>query len=213
MQKTVKVRIGTQDWNSHIRKVPLSLPFPLSPSLYPPSRKLSQSPPFQFAPYHPFLHLPSPLQPQPKSPSHPHPINPTTTLSPLLNSLTPPPPQHFNRTTNLLVHDPRSSLRLGDIIAIEPGWRVSKHVHHVVAKIIAPFGEPIEARPPVPSFEERVEERERRRAEKEARRAARRVQDGGEDNGARGGEGESEAAAREREREAGVREAREAELA
>lgn len=93
------------------------------------------------------------------------------------------------------MHDPRSSLRLGDVIAIEPGWRVSKHVHHVVSRIIAPFGDPIEARPPVPSLEERVEERERRRAEKEARRAARRREALGErdDNGVRGGEREAEA--------------------
>jgi small subunit ribosomal protein S17 len=93
------------------------------------------------------------------------------------------------------VHDPRSSLRLGDVIAIEPGWRVSKHVRHVVSRIIAPFGDPIEARPPVPSLEERVEERERRRAEKEARRAARRREALGErdDNGVRGDEREAEA--------------------
>ncbi len=96
------------------------------------------------------------------------PNTPSYQLTPLL------PPQHFNRTTNLLVHDPRSSLRLGDVIAIEPGWRVSKHVRHVVSKIIAPFGDPVEARPPVPSFEERMGERERKRAEKDARREARR---------------------------------------
>ncbi|TVY13856.1 hypothetical protein LARI1_G007160 [Lachnellula arida] len=77
----------------------------------------------------------------------------------------------FNKTSHLLVHDPRSSLRTGDIISISSGWRVSKNVHHVVRKIVAPFGEPIEARPAVPSEEERLEERAAKRAAKEARRS------------------------------------------
>lgn len=45
-------------------------------------------------------------------------------------------------------------------------------MHHVVRKIVAPFGEPIEARPAVPSEEERLEERAAKRAAKEARRIA-----------------------------------------
>lgn len=53
---------------------------------------------------------------------------------------------------------------------MKPGWRVSKTVHHVVDKIIAPFGTGIEERPPVPSEVERLAERDRKRAEKEARR-------------------------------------------
>jgi small subunit ribosomal protein S17 len=122
-----------------------------------------------------------------------------------LSSKLTPHPQHFNRTTNLLVHDPRSSLRLGDVIAIEPGWRVSKHVHHVVSKIIAPFGDPIEARPPVPTFEERMEERERRRAEKEARKEARRK----EAEAVQDGNGEAVG----REEDVAIKEAREAEVA
>lgn len=69
-----------------------------------------------------------------------------------------------------------------------------------MAKIIAPFGEPVEARPPVPSLEERLQERERRRAEKEGRRAARRAQ-------------EEAAALNGEEGDAAVREAREAEVA
>jgi small subunit ribosomal protein S17 len=72
-------------------------------------------------------------------------------------------------------------LRLGDIVAIEPGWRVSKHVRHVVSRIIAPFGDPIEARPPVPSREEREAERARKKAEKDARRAERRAAASGEE--------------------------------
>jgi small subunit ribosomal protein S17 len=46
-------------------------------------------------------------------------------------------------------------------------------VHHVVSSIIAPFGEPIEARPPVPSEEERFREREEKLRVKHERRADR----------------------------------------
>jgi small subunit ribosomal protein S17 len=84
--------------------------------------------------------------------------------------------QKFNGSKSLLVHDPNSSLRTGDVISISPGWRTSKRVHHVVSKIIAPFGDPIEARPPVPTEEERVAEREARMAEKRERRRRRDVE-------------------------------------
>lgn len=70
----------------------------------------------------------------------------------------------------MLVHDPRSSLRAGDIIEISAGWRVSKNVRHVVSRILAPFGEPIEARPPVLSEVERLEERRKKKEEKDIRR-------------------------------------------
>lgn len=76
------------------------------------------------------------------------------------------------------MHDPRSSLREGDIISISPGWRASKHVHHVVSSIIAPFGEPIEARPAVPTEEERIKEREAKKRVKDERRGKRQVVDG-----------------------------------
>ncbi|PQE24612.1 ribosomal s17 protein [Rutstroemia sp. NJR-2017a BVV2] len=76
----------------------------------------------------------------------------------------PPPeltnlPQKFNFKGDLLVHDPRSSLRTGDIISINPGERYSKTVRHVVSSIVAPFGTPIEERPPIPTAEERAKER------------------------------------------------------
>ncbi|CZS98368.1 related to ribosomal protein [Rhynchosporium agropyri] len=76
----------------------------------------------------------------------------------------------YNRSTNVLVHDPNSSLRIGDIISISSGWRYSKHVHHVVNSIVAPFGDPIEARPRVPTLEERLEKRDAKRLRKEAKR-------------------------------------------
>ncbi|KAI9816533.1 MAG: hypothetical protein M1827_001665 [Pycnora praestabilis] len=84
--------------------------------------------------------------------------------------------KHFPAPTNLLVSDPRSSLREGDIVQLASGWRTSKHVRHVVTSIIAPFGPPIEQRPPVPTEEERVTEREAKQARKKERREARRVE-------------------------------------
>ncbi|KAK7414115.1 hypothetical protein QQX98_006977 [Neonectria punicea] len=77
-------------------------------------------------------------------------------------------PKHY------LVHDPNSSLRAGDVISIVPGWPTSQHKRHVVKHIIAPFGVPIEDRPPVPSLEERIAEREAKKAIKDERRAAKR---------------------------------------
>lgn len=71
------------------------------------------------------------------------------------------------------MHDPADSLRLGDIVSIKPGWRISKQVRHVVERIVAPFGSSIESRPPVPTEEERIAERERKRAAKHERRRAR----------------------------------------
>jgi small subunit ribosomal protein S17 len=79
----------------------------------------------------------------------------------------------FPQPKRYLVHDPNSSLRTGDIVAITPGWRTSQHKRHVVKHIIAPFGTPIEKRPPIPSQEERIAEREQKRATKDERRAAR----------------------------------------
>ncbi|KAH6982780.1 hypothetical protein BGZ61DRAFT_531971 [Ilyonectria robusta] len=77
-------------------------------------------------------------------------------------------PKHY------LVHDPNSSLRTGDVISIVPGWPTSQHKRHVVKHIIAPFGVPIEERPPVPTLEERIAEREAKKATKDERKAARR---------------------------------------
>jgi small subunit ribosomal protein S17 len=43
-------------------------------------------------------------------------------------------------------------------------------VHHVVNHIIAPYGTPIEERPPVPTLEERVEVVSKRKEAKDLRR-------------------------------------------
>ncbi len=63
-------------------------------------------------------------------------------------------------------------------------------MHHVVNSILAPFGEPIEARPPVPSAEEREAERQVKRDAKQRRRA------GGERT-VEAGEGEGEVETKE----------------
>ncbi|KAI1105397.1 nucleic acid-binding protein [Jackrogersella minutella] len=79
--------------------------------------------------------------------------------------------KYFKEPRFKLVHDPRNSVRQGDIVAITSSWRVAQHVRHVVKHIIAPYGEPIDRRPPIPTLEERVAERAAKRAAKDARRA------------------------------------------
>ncbi|CAJ2508779.1 Uu.00g138050.m01.CDS01 [Anthostomella pinea] len=83
----------------------------------------------------------------------------------------------FKQPRFKLVHDPRNSVRKGDIIAIAGSWREAQHVRHVVKHIIAPHGEPIDERPPVPTIHERIEERAAKRAAKDVRRALRREVD------------------------------------
>ncbi|KAI1190413.1 hypothetical protein F5B17DRAFT_427600 [Nemania serpens] len=77
----------------------------------------------------------------------------------------------FKEPRYKLVHDPANSLRQGDVVAITPSWRESQHVRHVVKHIIAPYGEAIDARPPIPTLAERAAERARKREAKDARRA------------------------------------------
>ncbi len=76
-------------------------------------------------------------------------------------------PKHY------LVHDPNSSLRTGDVVAIAPGWPTSRHKRHAVKHIIAPYGSEIQERPAVPTLEERIAEREAKKNAKDERRAAR----------------------------------------
>ncbi|KFH42911.1 37S ribosomal protein-like protein [Hapsidospora chrysogenum ATCC 11550] len=91
--------------------------------------------------------------------------------------------QWFADPKHYLVHDPNSSLRTGDVVAIRPGWPTSQHKRHVVKQIIAPFGVPIDQRPPVPTLEELIAEREAKKAAKDERRAARRNGQAGEKQG------------------------------
>lgn len=85
------------------------------------------------------------------------------------------PSQWFLDPRQYLVHDPNSSLRLGDVIAISPGWRTSRQKRHVVKHIIAPAGVPIDQRPPVPTQEERIAEYEANKKVKDDRRATRKA--------------------------------------
>lgn len=81
----------------------------------------------------------------------------------------------YPKDVRYLVSDPQNSLREGDVIEFSSGARKSRHVHHVVERIITPFSVPVEARPPVLSREERESERERRWADKYVRRESRRL--------------------------------------
>ena len=69
------------------------------------------------------------------------------------------------------MHDPNDSLRTGDVVAISPGWRTSRHKRYIVDRIISPAGIPIEERPPVPTKEERWAEALAKRGAKDERRA------------------------------------------
>lgn len=82
----------------------------------------------------------------------------------------------FTTPKTHLVHDPNSSLRTGDVVSIVPGWPTSQKKRHVVKQIIAPFGAPIEERPPIPTESERIEARDAEKAEKDQRRHTRRVE-------------------------------------
>ncbi|KAL2869859.1 uS17 family ribosomal protein [Aspergillus lucknowensis] len=84
----------------------------------------------------------------------------------------------YPKVTTYLVSDPRNSLREGDVIEFSSGYPKSRWVHHVVERIIAPFGEAIEDRPPVMLREERDALRAEKRAAKVARREQRRGESG-----------------------------------
>ncbi|KAK4140094.1 uncharacterized protein C8A04DRAFT_40183 [Dichotomopilus funicola] len=85
--------------------------------------------------------------------------------------------KHFDDPKTHLVHDPNNSLRLGDIVAITPGWRTSQSKRHVIKHIIAPgSGVPIEDRPEIPTELERTAKRETERALKDTRRMVRQLE-------------------------------------
>ena len=85
--------------------------------------------------------------------------------------------QVFANPKHHLVHDPNSSLRTGDVVAIAPGWPTSRHKRHYVKHIIAAHGVPVSERPPIPTLEEMIVEREAKKTEKDERRTARRQED------------------------------------
>lgn len=71
-----------------------------------------------------------------------------------------------------MVNDPNNSLVTGDVVELHR-LKVSAAVRHVVAGIISPFGQPAEARPPVPTPEERLAAYKQRRFLKIQRRELR----------------------------------------
>ncbi|KAF1942440.1 nucleic acid-binding protein [Clathrospora elynae] len=81
--------------------------------------------------------------------------------------------KHFPAPTTYLVSDPNNSLVEGDTVRITSGYRTSTAVHHVVTSIVAPFGEPVENRPPVLSQAQLDELRVKERLLKDVRSAER----------------------------------------
>ncbi|KAF1916361.1 hypothetical protein BDU57DRAFT_516428 [Ampelomyces quisqualis] len=81
--------------------------------------------------------------------------------------------KHFPAPKNYLVRDPNSSLVPGDVVRITSGHRTSKAIRHVVTAIVAPFGQPVEDRPPVLTTEELHAQRVKQRLLKDVRSAQR----------------------------------------
>jgi small subunit ribosomal protein S17 len=80
--------------------------------------------------------------------------------------------QHFPSPQTHLVADPNNSLVEGDVVRIASGWRTSKHIRHVVTAIVAPFGRPVEERPPILTEDERMAIRVKERLLKDVRAAS-----------------------------------------
>ncbi|KAL8706206.1 MAG: hypothetical protein Q9201_000712 [Fulgogasparrea decipioides] len=84
--------------------------------------------------------------------------------------------KHYTVHQTHHVSDPHSSLRTGDVVRIAAArWRSpGTSIRHVVTEIVAPWGEPVEERPPVPSLKETEENERMKRNAKIGRRAERR---------------------------------------
>ena len=78
--------------------------------------------------------------------------------------------QHFQTHQSYLVSDRTSSTRTGDVVRIAEAGKVSKHIRHRVTEILAPWGPPINQRPPVLSEEEVIAMKVARRRRKEERK-------------------------------------------
>ncbi|KAB2104242.1 hypothetical protein AG0111_0g7327 [Alternaria gaisen] len=81
--------------------------------------------------------------------------------------------KHFPALKTYIARDPNNSVVEGDIVRITSGHRTSKVIHHVVTSIVAPFGEPVENRPPVLSQAQLDEQRVKERLLKDVRAAER----------------------------------------
>lgn len=83
--------------------------------------------------------------------------------------------KYYPKTTTYLVHDPRNSLREGDVIEFSSGALRAPNVRHVVERIISPFGCAVEERPAVPTKAEREEEMTAKRMAKLMRQATKKA--------------------------------------
>ncbi|KAK3674456.1 hypothetical protein LTR78_005542 [Recurvomyces mirabilis] len=81
--------------------------------------------------------------------------------------------KYFADHTDHLVHDPNSSLVIGDVVSLHR-LRASKAVHHVVGELMTPYGIPREQRAPIPTPEERLANYKKERVQKLQRRSLRR---------------------------------------
>lgn len=80
--------------------------------------------------------------------------------------------QFFGSFKQHLVHDPNNSLIVGDVIQLHR-LHVSTQVFHVVGAITAPFGKPLDQRPPVPTPDDRLAAYKEKRFAKLERRTLR----------------------------------------
>jgi small subunit ribosomal protein S17 len=92
--------------------------------------------------------------------------------------------QYYATPYNVLVSDPTDAAREGDVVSIQAGYRASKHVHHVIADIVAPMGPPLSQRPHLMTEAERIaaliakrEARDKQQAAKGRLVAVRRVKE------------------------------------
>lgn len=83
--------------------------------------------------------------------------------------------KYYPKTTTYLVHDPRNSLREGDVIEFSSGAPRAPNVRHVVERIISPFGSAVEERPAIMTREEREEEMVGKRMVKLMRQATKKA--------------------------------------
>lgn len=90
--------------------------------------------------------------------------------------------KYYPKTTTYLVHDPRNSLREGDVIEFSSGAPRAPSVRHVVERIVAPFGSAVEDRPAVPTRAEREEEMSAKRMVKLMRQATKKAAEEGEND-------------------------------
>ncbi|KAF2101780.1 ribosomal protein S17, partial [Rhizodiscina lignyota] len=77
--------------------------------------------------------------------------------------------KQFTTHIDHLVHDPSNTARLGDIVSIMSGFRVSTTVRHRLAAVISPVGAPLSERPPIPSASDLLLQRKEHRARRDAK--------------------------------------------